>query len=63
MKQPEIDFFKSALTKDSETMPSAKVLHWINEKNNVTKYNINQIPLDKLKLWNFDNISGKIIHE
>jgi oxidase EvaA len=63
MKQPEIDFFKSALTKDSETMPSAKVLNWINEKNNETKYNINQIPLDKLKLWNFDNISGNIIHE
>lgn len=63
MKQTEIDFFKSALTKDSETMPSAKVLHWINEKNNETKYNINQIPLDKLKLWNFDNISGNIIHE
>ncbi|MDP1818182.1 MAG: NDP-hexose 2,3-dehydratase family protein [Leadbetterella sp.] len=63
MKQTEIDFFKSALTKDSEIMPSAKVLHWINEKNNETKYNINQIPLDKLKLWNFDNISGNIIHE
>lgn len=63
MKQTEIDFFKSALTKDSETMPSAKVLHWINEKNNETKYNIHQIPLDKLKLWNFDNISGNIIHE
>ncbi|MCP9746325.1 NDP-hexose 2,3-dehydratase [Lacihabitans sp. CS3-21] len=63
MKQTEIDFFKSALTKDSETMPSAKVLNWINEKNNETKYNINQIPLDKLKLWNFDNISGNIIHE
>lgn len=63
MKQTEIDFFKSALTKDSETMPSAKVLHWINEKNNETKYNINQISLDKLKLWNFDNISGNIIHE
>jgi dTDP-4-dehydro-6-deoxy-alpha-D-glucopyranose 2,3-dehydratase len=63
MKQTEIDFFKSALTKNSEIMPSAKVLHWINEKNNETKYNINQIPLDKLKLWNFDNISGNIIHE
>ncbi|MCF8325248.1 MAG: NDP-hexose 2,3-dehydratase family protein [Leadbetterella sp.] len=33
------------------------------KKNNETKYNINQIPLDKLKLWNFDNISGNIIHE
>ncbi|MBK9509134.1 MAG: NDP-hexose 2,3-dehydratase family protein [Cytophagaceae bacterium] len=63
IKQTEIDFFKSALTKDSEIMPSAKVLDWLKEKNAETKYSLNQIPLDKLKLWHFDIESGNLVHD
>ncbi len=63
INQTEIDFFKSALTKDSEIMPSAKVLDWLKEKNTETKYSLNQIPLEKLKLWHFDAGTGNLVHD
>lgn len=59
----EIDFFKSALAKDSEVLATNKILDWIHEKNKNVNSNIRQIPLTSLKGWKFDNSNGNIHHE
>lgn len=59
----EIDFFKSALAKDSEVLATNKILDWIHEKNINVNSNIRQIPLTSLKGWKFDSSSGNIHHE
>jgi dTDP-4-dehydro-6-deoxy-alpha-D-glucopyranose 2,3-dehydratase len=62
-KQIEIEFFKSALAKDSVITPSDKVLSWINQQNINTKTVITQIQLENMKLWKFDSSTGNIVHE
>ena len=63
IKQTEIDFFKSALAKDSDVISILKILEWIKAKNGEVNNQIEQIPLDKMRLWKFDEITGNIVHE
>lgn len=63
VKQTEIDFFRSALAKDSKTMPTRKILEWIRKKNRVVRTVVKRIPLNKMRHWQFDRQTGDIIHE
>ena len=63
IKQIEIDFFESALVKDSTITSINEILEWINQKNKENSIAIKPIPLDKLQLWNFDETSGNIVHK
>lgn len=61
--QTEIDFFKSALSIDSEVLPNNDVLAWIRNKNDEVITNIQQVPLNKLNNWKLAQHTGNIIHE
>ena len=63
IKQIEIDFFKSALTKDSKIMPTAEILHWIKKKNKEIETSVVEIPLDRMRSWKFETSTGNIVHE
>lgn len=62
-KQTEIDFFKSALVKDTDNMPVRKILDWIAAKNDEVKTSLEQISLGKMRSWKFDENTGNIVHE
>jgi dTDP-4-dehydro-6-deoxy-alpha-D-glucopyranose 2,3-dehydratase len=62
-KQTEIEFFKSALAKDSDSMPVRKILDWIAVKNHEVNTRLEQISLEKMRLWKFDEATGNIVHE
>ena len=62
MKQAEINFFKSALAKESDVITIDEILYWIKTKNQEVVTKVTQIPLDKMKLWRVDGINGNIIH-
>jgi oxidase EvaA len=62
-KNNEVEFFKSALAKDSAIMPTDQVINWIYQKTKNTSTRIKQIPLNQLRLWTFDSESGIIVHE
>ncbi len=59
----EIDFFKSAITTDSEVSPNSKIIDWIRARNNDVNIYIEQIPLTKLSKWELEENTGNIIHE
>jgi len=59
----EIEFFKSALTMDSETTSNAEILRWIESKNASAKTRLKQIPLDQMRCWHINPETGSIIHE
>ncbi|MEI6059281.1 MAG: NDP-hexose 2,3-dehydratase family protein [Bacteroidota bacterium] len=61
-KQIEVNFFKSALAKESQVMPTREVLSWLNQQNENTKTLIKQLPLTELRLWNYNTDTGRIDH-
>ena len=63
IKQIEIDFFKSALVKDSDVIPTYKIIEWVRQKNQEVTTVVTQIPLDKMRLWHFDQQTGNIVHD
>jgi len=62
-KQTEIDFFNSALAKDSDSMPVRNILDWIAAKNDEVKTSLEQISLEKMRAWKFEETTGNIVHE
>jgi len=63
IKQTNIDFFKSALTKDSGLNSNSLLSEWMKNKQNEVVTRVEQIPLDKMHHWKFDEITGNIVHE
>lgn len=63
IKQSEIEFFKSALAKDSDVYPTSAILQWLKQKNEEIKTRIEQIPLDKMRMWHFNKLSGDLVHD
>jgi oxidase EvaA len=63
IKQVEIDFFKSALTKKSSFLSTPEILSWIQQLNSEIKTNVKQIPLEKLHKWIIHKNNGFIQHE
>lgn len=61
--QTEIDFFKSAIVTDSAVFPNTEVLEWIKKKNDEVVTKIEQVSLNSLRKWKYDENSGSIIHE
>jgi dTDP-4-dehydro-6-deoxy-alpha-D-glucopyranose 2,3-dehydratase len=62
-KQIEAEFFKSALARDSKNISTFEILSWIKQKNNETHTRVEEIPLDELRQWKFDDTTGNIVHE
>ena len=63
VKQTEIDFFRSALVKDSSAIPTNEILEWIRNKNEKVRTIVNVIPLREMRNWLFDKQTGNIVHE
>jgi len=63
IKQTNIDFFKSALTKDSGLNSNSKISKWIKTIQNDVVTRVKQIPLDKMRLWKFDEATGNVVHQ
>lgn len=63
IKQTEIDFFKSALTRESSLTSVPEVLTWLKAKNISENARIEQIPLDKMRQWEFEKATGNIVHQ
>lgn len=61
-KQIEIGFFKSAMAEDSEKNSLQDILRWLQIKYEEIKVSVEQIPLNELKLWRFDEQSGSLVH-
>jgi oxidase EvaA len=59
----ELEFFKSALTRESGLMKIESVLQWLKEKNEKIKTNIFEKPVDKLEQWYFHAETGNILHK
>ncbi|MDD4645725.1 MAG: NDP-hexose 2,3-dehydratase family protein [Bacteroidales bacterium] len=62
-KQTEIDFFKSAMVRDTDEMPVKKILDWIALKNEEVHTRLERISLEKMRLWRFDDSTGNIVHD
>jgi len=62
IKQTNIDFFKSALTKDSDLNSNSQISEWIKSKQKEAKTRVKQIPLNNMRLWSFDETNGNIVH-
>lgn len=63
IKQTDIDFFKSALAKDSPFISIPGILEWIKAIRNDVIARIEQIPIEKMRQWKFDEVTGNIVHE
>lgn len=63
IKQTNIDFFKSALTKDSGLNSNTDISAWIKTIKNDVATRVKQIPLDKMRLWKFDEATGNVVHQ
>lgn len=62
-RQIFIDFFKSALTKESSINSIDEIQGWLENIKTKTDTKVKLIPLDKMRLWNIDEHSGNIIHD
>ncbi len=63
IKQVEINFFKSALTKNSSFLSTPEILSWLKQLNSEIKTRITQIPLNNLNKWEINKNDGFIQHE
>lgn len=61
-KAYELDFLRSALTKESGVASVNDVLGWLKEENKQVETSINRVPLRDLKEWDFDENTGNIRH-
>ena len=62
-KQVYIDFFKSALAKESDSTSVPKILEWLGMIRDEVSTRVEQIPIDKMRSWKFDGHTGNINHE
>jgi len=58
-----VDFFKSALAKESDLASVTKTLEWLRKIKDEVSTRIEQIPIDKMRSWKFDEHTGNIYHE
>lgn len=63
IKQTDIDFFKYDLAIDSPIISIPGILEWIDMIRNDVIARIEQITIEKMRLWKFDEIIGNIVHE
>jgi oxidase EvaA len=63
IKQTNIDFFKSALTKDSALNSNSDISAWIKTIQDDVVTRVKQIPLDKMRAWKFDEATGNVVHQ
>jgi oxidase EvaA len=59
----ELEFFKSALTTESEISSNNEIMEWLSSKNSKAKISLEQIPLDQMIGWFIDQKTGNIVHE
>ena len=59
----ELDFLKSATATDSNVFSNADVLRWIQDRRNAIQTAVEQIPLDQLRGWRVEELTGNIKHE
>lgn len=62
-KNIEINFFKSALTTDSEVTSNVEILAWIASKNAGANTRLEQIPLSRMRHWSIDPVTGSVVHD
>jgi dTDP-4-dehydro-6-deoxy-alpha-D-glucopyranose 2,3-dehydratase len=58
-----MEFFKSALIKNSEIFPNHKILEWLERKNEMVNVNIKEIPFSELQQWYFEPETGNLKHK
>jgi dTDP-4-dehydro-6-deoxy-alpha-D-glucopyranose 2,3-dehydratase len=63
IRKTDIDFFESALAKDSDVISISHILEWIKMIKKEVNSRVEQIPIEKMRLWKFDDITGNIVHE
>ena len=63
MANTELDFLKSALTTNSSIFPNEKILIWIEERRKTTRATVEQIPLELMRKWHRDELTGNLNHE
>ncbi len=62
-RQVYIDFFRSALAKESDHTSVPKILEWLGLIKNEVSTRVEQIPIDKMRSWEFDEHTGNIKHK
>ena len=63
MSSSDFDFLKSTVTSNSEVFSNNDVLTWIDDRRNSIQTVVHQIPIDSLKNWNINYLTGDISHE
>ena len=58
-----IDFFISSLTEFNQHYTTNSIWEWLSLLNVDQKFNVEQIPLDKMRNWQFDDKSGDLKHD
>jgi dTDP-4-dehydro-6-deoxy-alpha-D-glucopyranose 2,3-dehydratase len=58
-----IDFFISSLTEFNQHYTTNSIWEWLSTLNVEQKFNVEQIPLDKMSNWQFDDKSGDLKHD
>jgi len=62
MSRVELDFLRSATALDSPIFPNAQVLDWIYDRRRAISTQVTQIPLELLRNWSRDKVTGDIRH-
>ena len=55
-------FLQSALTVENPMMSNSEFTQWLENKRNTTKHLVNQIPFIDLIDWQFDKVTGNLVH-
>jgi dTDP-4-dehydro-6-deoxy-alpha-D-glucopyranose 2,3-dehydratase len=63
MSSSDFDFLKSSITSDSEVFSNTEVLAWIEERRNAIQTVVQQIPLNSLRNWNINHLTGDVFHQ
>jgi len=58
-----IDFFISSLTEFNPHNNTKELAQWLNSFNDKQYFNVQQIPLDTLDKWSFDEVTGDLKHD
>jgi len=62
LNSKELDFLISALTEHNPFMKTESFMDWFFSRQQAHKFQIDQIPFEKLKDWSFEPSTGNLVH-
>ena len=62
-KSHNIDFFISSLTEYNPFYTTVEIEQWLRSINQDQHFNVTTIPLNQMKKWSFNDLTGDLMHD